>query len=77
MAVLGDWLFFETPDCHLVVAQHEGRHASAGDTSICDLEQFYYGSVAPVIIGNHVIAGISGDDLDVPGYLESHDPETR
>jgi len=24
----------------------------------------------------HVIAGVSGDDLDVPGYIESHDPET-
>ena len=43
---------------------------------ICDLDQFYYGSVAPVIIGNHVIAGVSGDDLDIPGYLQSHDPVT-
>ena len=23
---------------------------------------------------NHVIVGVSGDDLDIPGYLESHDP---
>ena len=32
--------------------------------------------MAPVIVGNHVIAGVSGDDLDIPGYLESRDPET-
>ena len=32
--------------------------------------------MAPIIVGNHVIAGVSGDDLDVPGYLEAHDPET-
>ena len=25
---------------------------------------------------NHVIVGVSGDDLDIPGYLEAHDPET-
>ena len=25
---------------------------------------------------NHVITGVSGDDLDIPGYIESHDPET-
>ena len=43
---------------------------------ICDLDQFYYGSVAPVVVKNHVIAGVSGDDLDIPGYLQSHDPET-
>ena len=43
---------------------------------ICDLDQYYYGSVAPVVIGNHVIAGVSGDDLDIPGYLQSHDPAT-
>ena len=42
----------------------------------CDLEQFYYGSVAPVVVKNHIIAGVSGDDLDVPGYLEAHDPVT-
>ena len=43
---------------------------------IADLNQFYYGSVAPVIVKNHVIAGVSGDDLDIPGYLDAHDPET-
>ena len=25
---------------------------------------------------NHVLVGVSGDDLDIPGYLESRDPET-
>ena len=41
-----------------------------------DLEQFYYASVAPIIVKNHVITGVSGDDLDIPGYIESHDPDT-
>ena len=36
----------------------------------------YYASVAPIVIKNHVITGVSGDDLDIPGYLESRDPET-
>ena len=45
-------------------------------TEICDLEQFYYASAAPLIVRNHVIVGVSGDDLDIPGYLEAHDPET-
>ena len=29
-----------------------------------------------MIVKNQVIAGVSGDDLDVPGYLDAHDPET-
>jgi alcohol dehydrogenase (cytochrome c) len=29
-----------------------------------------------VAIKNHIIAGVSGDDLDIPGYIEAHDPVT-
>jgi alcohol dehydrogenase (cytochrome c) len=73
MAALGDTLYFETPDCHLV-ALNMSDGQKKWDRTICDLELFYYGSVAPVIVKNHVITGVSGDDLDVPGYLEAHDP---
>ena len=40
------------------------------------MDQMYFGSMAPVIIGNRVIVGVSGDDLDIPGYVESRDAET-
>ena len=40
------------------------------------MNRFYYASVAPVIIKNQVIAGVSGDDMDNPGYLQAHDPVT-
>ena len=73
--MLGDWLFFETPDCHLVSLNIKDG-TERWRKQICDLDQFYYGSVAPVIVKNHVLAGVSGDDLDIPGYLQSHDPET-
>jgi alcohol dehydrogenase (cytochrome c) len=74
-AAYKDYLYFETPDCHLVsLNRKDGSQRWA--KSVCDLEQMYYGSVAPVIIKNHVIVGVSGDDLDIPGYLEARDPET-
>jgi alcohol dehydrogenase (cytochrome c) len=73
--VIGDWLYFETPDCHLVSLDIKDG-SERWNKQICDLDQFYYGSVAPVIVKNHVIAGVSGDDLDTPGYLQAHDPET-
>ena len=28
------------------------------------------------MVGNHIIVGVGGDSLDVPGYLEARDPET-
>jgi alcohol dehydrogenase (cytochrome c) len=75
VGVYGDWLYFETPDCNLVSLNlKDGKER--WHKSICDLDQFYYGSLAPVVIGNHVIAGVSGDDLDRPGYLSSYDPKT-
>ena len=74
-AVLGEWLYYETPDCHLVSLNIKDG-SERWHKQICDLDQFYYGSVAPVVVGNHVIAGVSGDDLDVPGYIQAHDPET-
>lgn len=73
--IYGNWLYFETPDCNLVslnIADGTKRWSKP----ICDLDQMYYASVAPIVIKNHIIVGVSGDDLDRPGYLEARDPET-
>jgi alcohol dehydrogenase (cytochrome c) len=75
VAILRNTVYVETPDCNLVALDiRDGRERWR--TEICDLEQFYYGSASPLIVKNHVIVGVSGDDLDIPGYLQSHDPET-
>ncbi len=75
VGMYGDWLYFETPDCNLV-ALNSKDGSERWHKQICDLDRFYTATVAPVVIGNHVIVGVSGDDLDIPGYLESRDPET-
>ena len=75
VGIYGKWLYFETPDCNLVSLNlSDGKER--WHKTICDLDQMYFGSVAPVVMKNHVIVGVSGDDLDIPGYLESRDPET-
>ena len=75
MAILGNTVYFETEDCNLIALDSatgkEKWHSSIGNP-----DQFYFGSVAPVIVKNHVMVGISGDDFDIPGYVEAHDPET-
>ncbi len=75
VAVLGTSVYVSTPDCHLLALDNR-TGKEKWRTEICDLEQFYYASAAPLIVRNHVIVGVSGDDLDIPGYIESHDPET-
>jgi len=75
VGISGNRLFFETPDCHLVSLNlKDGKER--WHKKICEPDQFYFASMAPLVVGNHVIAGVSGDDLDVPGYIQSHDPET-
>ena len=75
VGILNDWLYVETPDCHLVSLDiKDGKERWR--QSICDLDRYYYASTAPIIIGNHVIVGVSGDDLDSPGYIEARDPAT-
>jgi alcohol dehydrogenase (cytochrome c) len=69
----GDTLFVETPDCHLVALNIKDGKERWRQT-ICDLDRYYYSSAAPIVIPNHVIVGVSGDDLDSPGYIEARDP---
>ena len=70
-----NWLFFESPDSHLV-----SLDATTGKerwkVEIADPKLDYTSTVAPIVVGNHILTGIGGDHLDNPGFLESHDPET-
>jgi len=75
VGIYENWLYFETPDCHLVSLNlKDGKER--WNKQICDMDRMYYASVAPIVVKNHVLVGVSGDDLDIPGYLESRDPET-
>ena len=75
MGMYGSWLFFETPDNYLVSLDAQ-TGKERWHKQIADLKQEYFSTVAPIVVGNHVLAGVSGDSLDVPGFMEAHDPET-
>jgi alcohol dehydrogenase (cytochrome c) len=70
-----NWLYFLTPDGHLV-------SLNAGDGSVrwivpvADAAKGYWTSMAPLVIGNHVLVGTSGDFDNLVGYIRSVDPET-
>ena len=75
VAMYRDWLFFTTPDAHLV-----SLNAKDGTVRwnivIADAKQGYWTTMAPLVIRNHVIVGVSGDFDNLRGFLRSIDPET-
>jgi alcohol dehydrogenase (cytochrome c) len=74
MAMVGNWLFFETPDDYLVSLDAK-TGKERWHKEIADFNQEYFSTAAPIAIENHLIVG-TGDDLDAPGFLQSFDPET-
>ena len=75
VGVYGNWLYFETPDAH-VVSLNAKDGSVRWKVEIADVKLGYFATMAPLIIRNHVIVGVSGDVTDIPGYLLSLDPET-
>jgi alcohol dehydrogenase (cytochrome c) len=74
VGLYGNWLFLETPDSNLVsLDARTGKER--WKVSIANPKLDYTSTVAPVVIGNHVIAGIGGDHLDNPGFIQSRSPE--
>jgi alcohol dehydrogenase (cytochrome c) len=74
MAMWGRSVYFETPDDYLVSLDvRTGKER--WHKEIASFNQQYFSTPAPVVIGNHVIAG-TGNDLDAPGFLQSFDPDT-
>jgi acido-empty-quinoprotein group A len=74
VAMYGDWLYFTTPDAQLV-----SLNAKDGSVrwirKLADPKLGYFSTMAPLVIRNHVIVGVSGDVTDIPGFLESLDPD--
>ena len=74
MGMWNNYLYFETPDNYLVsLDARTGKER--WHVEIADFDQQYFSTMAPMVIGNHVLAG-TGNDLDAPGFLQSFDPET-
>jgi alcohol dehydrogenase (cytochrome c) len=70
-----DWLYFLTPDGHLV-SLNAMDGAVRWIVPIADASKGYWTSMAPLIVGNHVLVGTSGDFDNLVGYIRSIDPET-
>jgi alcohol dehydrogenase (cytochrome c) len=75
VAMYKGYLYFTTPDCHLI-----SLNAKDGtvrwDKVFADTSKGYWSTMAPLVVGNHVITGVGGDMDNLPGLLVSLDVET-
>ena len=70
-----NWLYVETPDAHLI-SLNARDGTLRWDVELADGKLGYFATMAPLVVRDHVIVGVSGDVTDVPGFLASVDPET-
>jgi alcohol dehydrogenase (cytochrome c) len=74
-AVYKDTVYLTTPDCHLIAFNAQNGKVK-WDVVIADSNKGYWSSNAPLVVGNHVLVGVSGDFDNVPGQLKSIDADT-
>jgi alcohol dehydrogenase (cytochrome c) len=75
LAMYKNWLYFTTPDAHLICL--DAKDGSVRwNIELADSKLGYFATMAPLVVRDHVIAGVSGDVTDIRGFLKSIDPET-
>ena len=73
-AVYKDSVYLTTPDAHLVALDARTGKVK-WDVVVADAKRGYWSTNAPLVIRNHVLVGVSGDFDNLPGILQSFDPE--
>jgi alcohol dehydrogenase (cytochrome c) len=75
VAVRGNSVFLTTPDAHLV-----SLDATTGvvnwNVAVADSKRGYWSTMAPLVVRDHLLVGVSGDFDNLPGVLKSIDPES-
>jgi acido-empty-quinoprotein group A len=71
----GNWIYFLAPDGWFICLNaKDGKER--WKMQVADSRMQYFTTMAPLVVGNHIIVGVGGDAMDMPGYLEARDPET-
>ncbi len=75
VAMYKGWLYFTLPDGHLLCLNAKDGTVR-WKVEIADVAKGYWTTMAPLVVKNHVIVGVSGDMDNLTGYLRAIDPET-
>jgi acido-empty-quinoprotein group A len=74
VGIYGNWLYFMTPDDYLVCLNaKDGK--KRWSVQIADVKANWFSTIAPMIVGNHIIVAPGNDD-NIRSFIESRDPET-
>jgi alcohol dehydrogenase (cytochrome c) len=74
-AVLGDRLFMSTLDAHLMSLDAKSGNV-IWDITLEDYRRGYSATIAPLIVKDKVIIGISGGEYATRGFIAAFDPRT-
>jgi PQQ-dependent dehydrogenase (methanol/ethanol family) len=75
VAVLGDRVFMVTDHAH-VIALHRLTGHLLWDVEMADYRQHYGSTSAPLVVNDLVIAGVSGGDEGIRGFLDAYKAST-
>src|SRR5262249_43522402 len=75
VAIYGTWRYFMTPH-GWVITLHANDGEERWRKKVADEKLQYFTTMAPLVVRNHILVGVGGDAMDVPGFLEARDPET-
>ncbi len=75
VAIWKTTVFFLTPD-NWLVALNATTGQELWRKNYADARKQYFSTSAPLVVKNHVIVGVGGDAMDMPGFLDSFDPVT-
>jgi alcohol dehydrogenase (cytochrome c) len=73
--ILGDRLFMVTLDAHLLALDRR-TGGVVWDSELADYRLGYAATLAPLVVGDKVIVGISGGEYATRGFLDAYDPAT-
>jgi alcohol dehydrogenase (cytochrome c) len=75
VAIYKDTVYLTTPDAHLIALSARDGTVK-WNVVVADSNKGYWSTNAPLIVGNHVMVGVSGDFDNLPGQLKSIDADT-
>jgi acido-empty-quinoprotein group A len=75
VAIWKSTVFFQTPD-NWLIALDANTGKEVWKKNYADARKQYFSTAAPLIVMNHLIVGVGGDAMDMPGFLDSFDPAT-
>jgi alcohol dehydrogenase (cytochrome c) len=73
-AIYKSSVFLTTPDAHLVALDAKTGTVK-WNVEIADAKRGFWSTNAPLVIRNHLLVGVAGDFDNLPGTLQSFDPE--